>query len=129
MPLDLRPHVGPNIRTWLGDSRGHWEGDTLVVETTNFSDKKDFHGSGVGLRLIERFTRTADGINYEFTVNDPTTFARPWTATNVLSLLQDQIYEYACHEGNESMATSLRGARAEEKAAAEKAAAEGATKK
>ena len=123
IPLDGRPHVPSSVRHWLGDSRGHWEGSTLVVETTNFSDKVSFRGSGENLRLIEKFTRSAaNKLEYEFTVDDPTTFTRPWTAANTMTTLDGATYEYACHEGNESMLSSLTGARGDDKAAAEAAA-------
>jgi len=117
IPLDGRPHVPPNVRRWLGDSRGHWEGDTLVVDTTNFTDQTNFRGSRENLHVIERFTRVdADTIRYEFTVDDPTTWTKPWSAE--LPLVKDKgpIYEYACHEANYGMANNLRGARAKEKA-------------
>ena len=135
IPLDGRPHVGPTIRQWLGDSRGRREGDTLVVETTNFTDKTNFRGSGEGLHLVERFTRVdADRLDYEFTVDDPTTWTRPWTAAWPLTSLRsavgglDQVevphmFEYACHEGNYGLAGQLAGARAEERETAEEAAA------
>ena len=122
IPLDGRPHVGRNIRQWNGDSRGHWEGDTLVVETTNYSPKTTFRFpvAGETLRAVERFTRVAaDRIDYRFTINDPTTYTRPWTAVLPLVNLPDYvIYEYACHEGNYAIAHALSGARALEKAAA-----------
>ena len=131
VPLDGRPHASPAIRQWLGDSRGRWEGDTLVVETTNFTDKTNFRGSGEGLHLIERFTRVdADTLDYQFTVDDPTTWTRPWTAAwPLISLRQavgglDQVevplmFEYACHEGNYGLTGQLAGARAEEREIAE----------
>jgi hypothetical protein len=126
IPLDGRPHLPSHIRGYLGDSRGRWEGDTLVVETTNFNDR-NFRGSGVGMKLVERFTRTsANTLNYQFTVEDPTTFTRPWTAVNTMNTLDGIIYEYACHEGNISMFASLQGSRAEEKA---KAAGQGGSQR
>ena len=89
IPLDGRPHLGPNIRQYLGDSRGHWEGNTLVVDTTNFNDKTNFHGSGENLHVIERFTRVdADTILYQFTVEDPTTWTRPWSAELPMTKIQ-----------------------------------------
>ena len=119
IPLDGRPHLPANVRQWMGDSRGHWEGNTLVVDTTNFTDKTNFRGSGENLHLIERFTRTdRDTILYEFTVDDPATFTKPWTAQAPLVKTEDAIFEYACHEGNYGMLGILAGARAEEKAAA-----------
>ena len=123
IPLDGRPHLGPNIRQWLGDSRGHWEGNTLVVDTTNFTDKTAFRGSGENLHLIERFTRTdPDTIRYEFTVEDPTTFARPWSAEIPIRKTHGPMYEYACSEGNYALADILAGARADERKAAEQGA-------
>jgi len=116
VPLDGRPHLPQGIRRLLGDSRGRWEGNTLVVETTNFSDKTNVRGSGEQLRLTERFTRAdAKTLLYEFTVDDPGSFVKPWTAVLPMSKTNDQIYEYACHEGNYAMTGILRGARSQEK--------------
>jgi hypothetical protein len=116
IPLDGRPHVGQNVRQWHGDSVGRWEGDTLVVETTNYSPKSDFRGARENLHIVERFTRVSPGrIDYEVVVNDPTTWTRPWTAMIPLKLTQEEIYEFACHEGNEGMVGILAGARAQEK--------------
>jgi hypothetical protein len=99
IPLEGRPHV--NIAQWLGDSRGHWEGNTLVVDTTHFSRQSDFMGSSDHLHLVERFTRVAlDRIDYAITIDDPTTWARPWTVEIRLRRTNDTLYEYACHEGN-----------------------------
>jgi hypothetical protein len=118
IPLDGRPHLSHNIRHWMGDSRGHWEGTTLVVDTTNFTGKTNFRGSSENLHLIERFTRVdADTINYEFTVNDPASFTKPWTAAIPMTKTEGPIFEYACHEGNYGMTNLLSGARAQEKAA------------
>jgi hypothetical protein len=118
VPLDGRPHG--NIRQWLGDSRGHWEGDTLVVDTTNFYRGTSLAGSSANMHLVERFTRVdADTLLYEFTVDDPSTWTKPWTAQVPMKKSQDQIYEYACHEGNYAMLNMLTGARAQEKAAEE----------
>ena len=121
--LDGRPHLPPTIRQWMGDPRGHWEGKTLVVETTNFTDKSQvIYGDGFNseaLRLVERFTPVdANTIQYEFTVEDPMTWTKPWTAAIPLTREPqlDRIFEYACHEGNYAMPNSLSGARAEEKA-------------
>ena len=115
IPIDGRPHLPSNIRKWIGDSRGHWEGDTLVVETTNFSDKTNYRGSGANLRLVERFTRVAaDGVLYRVTLEDPTTWTRPWTI-EVPMVTSEGLYEYACHEGNYSIKNSLTNARAAEK--------------
>ena len=119
VPLDGRPHIDSRVRRWNGDSRGHWEGDTLVIDTTNFSPKSDFMGSHENLHLTERLTRvSADILNYEFTVDDPTTWTAPWTAMIPLKFKNELIYEYACHEGNEAMANMLRGHRFEERLAA-----------
>jgi hypothetical protein len=117
IPLDGRPHLRPEIRQWFGDSRGRWEGDTLVVDVTNFSGRVSYRGSTTGLHLTERFTPVApDTVRYEVTVEDGTTFARPWTAA--LDLKRDprqvQVFEYACHEGNHAMTNILSGARAAE---------------
>ena len=119
IPLDGRPHLDPGIRQWMGDSRGHWEGDTLVVDTTNFTDKTNFRGADENLHLIERFTRVdADTIRYEFTVDDPTAFTRSWTAEVPMVKTAGPLYEYACHEANYSMMNMLSAARAAEKRAA-----------
>ncbi|MQA30651.1 MAG: hypothetical protein GEU82_12580 [Luteitalea sp.] len=122
IPTDGRPHLDTAVRQWLGDSRGRWEGQTLVVETTNFTDRTSFRGSSENMRLVERFTRIdADTIDYRFTVEDPATFTRPWTATLPLTRIDGHVYEYACHEGNYGMRNLLTGHRAEEKAAADAA--------
>ena len=118
VPLDGRPHLDSRIRKWNGDSRGHWEGDTLVIDTTNFSPKSDFMGSHENLHLTEKLTRvSAEVLNYEFTVDDPTTWTAPWTAMIPLKHKNELIYEYACHEGNQAMADMLSGHRFEERAA------------
>jgi hypothetical protein len=118
IPLDGRPHFPQRIRQWLGDSRGHWEGNTLVVDTTNFTDKTHFRGADRNLHLIERFTRVDPStILYEFTVDDPTVFTKPWKAQAPLTKTPGPIYEYACHEGNYAMPNVLKGARAQEKTA------------
>ncbi len=130
IPLDGRPHINPNIRLWMGDSVGHWEGQTLIVDVTNFPDR-DVTGFGVPYRfgetsrlhLTERFTRTsADMITYEVTVDDPSTFTRKWTARIPMVKTQDPLLEYACHEGNYSMANILSGSRAQEGTGAAKSA-------
>ena len=119
IPLDGSPHLPSNIREWRGDSRGHWEGNTLVVDTTNFSGDYSFRGSDRNLHLIERFTRTSpDSLLYEFTVDDPTAFTKPWTAQIAVTRTKGLIFEYACHEGNYAMVDILSGARAAEKRAA-----------
>ncbi len=117
IPLDGRPHLPDNIRQWMGDPRGRWEGDTLVVDTTNFTDKTHFRGSDRNLHLVERFTRTdPNTILYQFTVDDPTAFTKSWTGEAPLTKTPGPIFEYACHEGNYSMANMLRGARMQENA-------------
>ena len=116
IPLDNRPHVDPGIRQWMGDPRGHWEGNTLVVETTNFNDKTRFQRSSQGMKLVERFTRTApDTIMYEFTVDDPSSFTKPWTAQIPMKRTEGPLFEYACNEGNYAMTDMLAGARADKK--------------
>ena len=120
IPLDGRPHLPSNLHLLHGDSRGHWEGDTLVVETTNFSSKSNVQGASENVRIIERFTRVGlTTINYEITASDPATWTKPWTAMIPLKGTSDLIYEYACHEGNSGLAGILAGARAEEKFADE----------
>jgi len=116
IPLDGRPHAAAPARFWLGDSRGRWEGQTLVVDTTNFTDKTNVRGSGPNLHLIERFTRTDAGtLLYEFRVDDPSSFVKPWSAALPMRKTADQLFEYACHEGNHALQGILRGARFEEK--------------
>ncbi|HTW63592.1 MAG TPA: hypothetical protein VME17_03210 [Bryobacteraceae bacterium] len=128
IPLDGRPHVPSNIRLWLGDSRGHWEGNTLVVDTTNFNDQGGAAGSERDMHVVERFTRVAPHVLlYEFTVNDPERYTRPYTGIIPMTAIKGPIYEYACNEGNYGMADVLRGARLEEKKRAEKAAHEGSS--
>ena len=118
--MDGRPHLPPNVRQWLGDSIGHWEGDTLVVDTTNFTDKTRFRGSSENLHVIERFTRVDPGtILYKVTLDDPTTFTKEWTMEYPFLATAGPIYEYACHEGNYAMPDILGGARLEEKRATE----------
>jgi hypothetical protein len=119
VPLDGRPHLPSNIRQLHGDSRGRWEGDTLVVETTNFIN--GFQGSTPNVTVTERFTRLEpDYLNWQLTVNDPDTWVQPWTFMIRLKKTDEQLYEYACHEGNHSMVGILAGARAEEAKAATK---------
>ena len=116
IPLDGRPHLSPAIRQWMGDSRGAWEGNTLVVDTTNFTGKSQFRGSGERLHLIERFTRTdPDTIMYEFTVDDPASFVRPWSVRVPMIRGQGPIIENACHEGNYGLRFLLGIARWEER--------------
>jgi hypothetical protein len=117
-------HLPKNIRLWLGDSVGHWEGDTLVVETTNFTDKTNFRGSTPDLRVIERFTRTGPhSLLYRFTIDDPKTWTKPWTGEYTWPEAKGNIYEYACHEGNYALMNILKGARQREKDAAAKSGA------
>jgi hypothetical protein len=116
IPMDGRPHLPAAIRRWAGDSRGRWDGDTLVVDTTNFTDQTRFVGSGTGLHVVERFTRTdLKTLKYEFTIDDPASFAAPWAGRLWMTRTDDRIYEYACHEGNYSMEGILRGARADDR--------------
>jgi hypothetical protein len=118
IPTDGRPHVAANIRQWFGNSRGHWEGDTLVVDTTNFTSRTAFRGSSENLHVVERFTRQADDrILYQFTVDDPSTWATAWSGELPMTRIDGPLFEYACHEGNYGMRNNLSGARAEEKAA------------
>jgi hypothetical protein len=119
IPTDGRPHG--TIRRWTGDSRGRWDGDTLVVETVNFRRETSLSGSSAATHLVERFTRVdPKTIRYEFTVTDPTTYTRPWTAVMPLRAIDELLYEYACHEGNYALRGILGGARAQEKAEAAK---------
>jgi hypothetical protein len=121
IPLDGRPHLDSRVQRWNGDSRAHWDGDTLVIDTTNFSPKSDFMGSHENLKLTEKITRAGPEIlNYEFTINDPTTWTAPWTAMIPLRLKNEAIFEFACHEGNEAIPDMLRGHRFEEREAERK---------
>jgi hypothetical protein len=115
IPTDGRPQLGSAMRGYFGDSRGRWEGDTLVVEVTNFSDKTNYRGARETLKLIERFTRTKNGLRYDVTVDDPATWTRRWTAALDMTLQSEGMFEYACHEGNNSMRNILSGARAAER--------------
>ena len=146
VPLDGRPHLGAGVTQWWGDSRGRWEGDTLVVETTNFNDKQNggpvmpshggiyghnhahYHmGSGAHLKLTERFRRTGpDTIEYAYTVDDPSVYVRPWTAVNIWHMDSNEpdVYEYTCHEHNYGMVGLLKGGRANEQIALDEAARE-----
>jgi len=126
IPLDGRPHADPSVHMWMGDARGRFEGDALVIETTNFTDRTGIGGNGNGavhsteLKLVERLTRVdADTLLYEFAVHDPTIYTQPWTVRFELNRKAGyEIYEYACHEGNYALANMLRAARADERAAA-----------
>ena len=124
IPLDGRAHIAPTIRQYAGDSRGHWEGDTLVVETTSFNDRaiiRGFNGNlSEALHVVERFTRVAaDKIDYEFIVLDPQTWTSGWQGSLPMARTEDRMFEYACHEGNYGLYNILAGSRAEEKAAGE----------
>lgn len=119
VPIGDRPHIDSNIQQLLGDARGRWEGDTLVVETRNYSPTSDFRGAHEGLQITERFTLVGpDVLEYEVTANDPSTWESPWTAMIPLRRSSDALFEYACHEGNIGMEGILSGARALEKAEA-----------
>ena len=123
VPLDGRPHAPSGIRQWMGDSRGHWEGDTLVVETTNFNGKNPFRGSSDKMRVVERFTRSGpDTILYRFTIEDEATWVRPWSGEISMQRTRGPIFEHACHEGNFGLYNTLVGVRLAEKRAAEEAA-------
>ena len=116
--MDGRPHLPERIRQWIGDSRGRWEGATLVVETTNFLRETHFEGSSANLHLTERFTRVGpDTLVYEFTAEDPALWTGNWTARIPMTRTDGRIFEYACHEGNYGMVNMLAGARAQERAA------------
>jgi len=129
IPLDGRPHAPEGYRSWLGDSRGHWEGDTLVVETTNFNDKAAFRGATENMKVIERFTRVSDdAIRYEFTVHDPSTWEIPWKGEMPFVKINGPVFEHACHEGNYGVANTLKAVRMEEKKAAEDAAKKAGSK-
>jgi hypothetical protein len=117
IPLDGRPHLSKAIKQYQGDARGRWEGDTLVVDTTNFSPQANFRGSTDGLHLVEKFRRTADDtLEYYVTIDDPTVWSRPWTAMIPLKRTGEEMFEFACHEGNYGLPAILRGARAQEAA-------------
>jgi hypothetical protein len=121
IPTDGRPHIPQNMRLWQGDSVGRWEGNTLVIDTTNFTNMTAYRGSSEKLHLIERFTRTADdAMVYQFTVEDPSTWAKPWTAEVTWKKNKGPVYEWACHEGNTMISTILRGARVAEAEAGQK---------
>lgn len=120
IPLDRRAHVGTAIRTYMGDARGHWDGDTLVVETTNIKEAIAYRNASLTLRLIERFTPIAEGLEWSVTLDDPATWTRPWTFAMVLTKkdASQRPFEYACHEGNYGLRNILSAARAEEAAQA-----------
>jgi hypothetical protein len=119
IPLDGSPHLPQSVHLWKGDSRGHWEGNTLVVDTTNFDARNPFRGSSEKMHVVERFTPVdKDTILYRFTVEDPATWDQPWTGETAWSRVNGPIYEFACHEGNYGLANTLRGARVDEAEAA-----------
>ena len=122
VPLDGRPKIGSAIRAYRGDSRGHWEGDTMVVETTNYSEKTAWRGSSEHLNVVERLTMTSPTtIRYQFTVRDDSTWTRPWSGEYEMTRIDGPLFEYACHEGNYQLPSILKGARlAEERAAQQK---------
>ncbi|MGI0149284.1 MAG: hypothetical protein ACREDF_07110, partial [Thermoplasmata archaeon] len=121
VPLDGRPHLPGHIQQWRGDSRGHWEGDTLVVDTTNFTEKTSFRGTGGDLHLVERFTRVdAERLLYEYTIDDPKSLVKTWSAAIPMMKTEEPMFEYACHEGNLGMFHLLQGARAQEKSGTER---------
>jgi hypothetical protein len=116
IPLDGRAPVAASVQQWMGDSRGHWDGDTLVVETTNFRRDSAPRGASETLRVTERFSRVDENtLMYEFTLNDPNTWTRPWTGQIPMTKTDEHLYEYACHEGNHAMVNMLTGARADER--------------
>ena len=118
IPLDGRPHLPSTVRQWLGDSRGHWQGITLVVDTTNFTNKSKFRGADENLHLTERFTRIdPETLLYEFTVDDPSVFTKPWKGEIPMTASHVLVYEHACHEGNYGLFGILGGARADEREA------------
>jgi hypothetical protein len=120
IPLDGRPHLPSSVRTWLGDSRGHWEGNTLVIDTTNFHPQREWRGSAANMHLVERLTITdPKTLKYEFTVSDPTTWTKPWSAEVIWPRIEPGLYEFACHEQNYGLMNVVKGAqiRAREAAA------------
>ncbi|HMD50320.1 MAG TPA: hypothetical protein VKG79_14520 [Bryobacteraceae bacterium] len=118
IPLDGRPHLAPNIRTWEGDSRGRWEGNSLIVDTTNFSANTNYLGAGEDLHLVERFTRVApDELRYEITIDAPNTWTKPWSAMVRLKKTEEKMYEFACHEGNAPTMETMLSPRPAEEAA------------
>jgi hypothetical protein len=120
IPLDGRPHLEDSLRQWMGDSRAHWEDDTLVVKTTNYSEKSNFMGSSEKFQLVERFTRVGpETLNWQLTFTDPSQWTQPWTVLISLRKSEDAVFEFACHEGNIAMEGILAGHRSQERAEAE----------
>jgi hypothetical protein len=118
VPLDETPQPPAHVRSWLGVSRGRWDGDTLVIETTQFNDETTFRGSDRHLRVVERFSlERPDALRYEFTIDNPTAFTRPWSGALTMTRTADRMYEFACHEGNYGLPNMLQAARYEEKKA------------
>jgi hypothetical protein len=118
VPLDARPKLGPDIRAYRGDSRGRWEGDTMVIETTNYSEKTAWRGSSENLKVTERLTMTSPTtIRYQFTIEDPATWTRPWSGEYEMTRIDGPLFEYACHEGNYGLPSILKGARRAEESA------------
>lgn len=116
VPLDGRLHLPDGIGQWAGNSIGHWERDALVIDTTNFTEKTTVRGSGPRLHIVERLTLSGPNtLRYQFTIDDPASFVRPWSGESAMARTEDRMFEYACHEGNDSLASVMRGARAEEK--------------
>jgi hypothetical protein len=112
VPLDNRPSLGPALRAYRGDWRGHWEGDTMVIVTTNYSEKTGWRGAGPNLKVTERLTMTSPtSIRYQFTVDDPSTWMRPWSGEYEMTRIEGPLFEYACHEGNYQLPSILKGAR------------------
>ena len=121
IPLDGRPHLPTGVGEWLGDARGHWEGNTLVVETTNFHKDRNWRGSTDGMKLVERFTLVGpQALRYEFTVTDPATWTRPWSIDSLLPRIDAPIYEFACHEQNYGLINWAIGSQIREGEAAER---------
>ena len=116
VPLDGRPHLPAAIGQWTGNSIGHWERDALVIDTTNFTEKTTVRGSGPRLHIVERLRLSGPNtLRYQFTIDDPESFVRPWSGESAMARTEDRMFEYACHEGNGSLSSVMRGARSEEK--------------
>jgi len=115
VPLDGRPQLSPVLRAYRGDSRGRWDGDTMVIETTNYSEKTAWRNSSENLKVVERLTMTGPAtIKYEFTVEDRSTWSRPWSGDYEMTRIDGPLIEYACHEGNYQLGSILKGARVAE---------------